>query len=148
MNNVVHGPGERWPGKQFSSLDSSGGGPNDGSVNERVARLEATVETIRAEIRESSMEIGAKVREALADQRVDVARLRADFAESKEGWTRWMIAILLSFVLGFAGLFASLWVRTQPNPQPPQASPAPIIITVPGAQQQPPPPAVAPQTQD
>lgn len=141
MSNVY----QMWqPPPRPGSLDVQPSGPNDGGVNERVAKLEATVETIRAEIRESSALIGAQIREALADQRVDVARLRADFAESKEGWTRWMIAILLSFALGFVGL----WFRTKPDPQPPQAAPAPIIITIPGAQQQAPSTPVVPASQD
>jgi hypothetical protein len=74
------------------ALAKGGGPPHDDGMNERVAKLEATVDTIRAEIRASAAEtrevirgVEAGIRATVSDYRGDItsyaSNARVDIAE-------------------------------------------------------------------
>ena len=84
-SNVYSGPWIERP------VDAGGGGPHDGDMRERVARLEATVDTIRAEIRAGAAETREAVNTSAAALRADFQSLRTDTNKDVLGIKLWIL---------------------------------------------------------
>lgn len=123
-------------GPPSGPIETGGGPPNDGHMDERLAKLEGIIPNLAT--------------------KVDVEALRGDLHKMDASIVRWMIATILTLFLGFAGLFFTMQnsihagMARAAQPAAPVAAPAspPIIIQMPPQQiqapataQPPPPPA-------
>lgn len=76
-----------WKGSSYSPIDSSGGPPNDGGMEARVAKLETNVENIV---------------EVLRDLRQDTREIR----NHQERDFRILFGVIITTTIGLAGLMA------------------------------------------
>ena len=121
------------------AIDAGGNAAQDYAMEERVAKLEQTQETIRSELRAFSSEIKTE----MAGFRVEIAGIRAEIAgvrteieksanatiryfhDSLQAQTRWFIATML-LIVGL-GISAGIFKFNQVLPAPP-VQPAPAKV--------------------
>lgn len=112
-----------------AKVDAGGEPPHDGDMRERVAKLEAGMDTIRAEIRAAGAETREAVLSAVERLRADGEKVRADTMIQIHGFKVWVLAGVLGFLV--TALLAIAGIVFKPTS-------APQIIQVPPYPAQPP----------
>jgi hypothetical protein len=111
-------------------FDGGDGGGDDGSMNERVATLEAKWEAVIPTLATKSDIEGTKT--SIAEVRTDVAGVRADVARGFADQTKWIIGAAFGGVATFIVVMTFVLNNAVPK-APAAAAQQPIIINVPGA---------------
>ena len=96
--------------------------PHHGAMDERLVKLEAEMNTVRAEIRASGAETREAVLTAVEKLRADGATLRADTVTQIQGLKVWALGGLLAFLVTV--ILAAVNLFWKPNSQPQQTTPS------------------------
>ena len=138
---VTQGPWTGSPGP-MPTVANSGGPPNDGDMDAKIAALEATVKTLATK---------DEMQKGFGELRADMQATRADIHKSMSDMKGWLIGVTITLfaALAFnqyrtdASVQASLTsVRREQSAPAPIPTPPPTVIVVP---QQPAPPPDAPK---
>lgn len=130
-------------------LDSTGGPPDNGGMEERVKKLEdgqheLKTQLVRIDARLDHIEKSMVTKTEISELRLEVltntesaktavADIRADLHKMDASIKTWMIGTVIGLMVGFGGLFLNMNKSSAPQPQP-------IVIYTPTAQPQPPAP--------
>lgn len=116
MSSLKSGP-SHWVGPPQASLDRDGGGPHDGGMETRVAKLEAVIPTLAT--------------------KADMAELRSDFHKSTNELIKWIVGTAFVGIALFITIMAFVLNNAVPKVATPSGQPAPIVIQVPAPPPQP-----------
>jgi hypothetical protein len=97
-------------------VDKGGEPPDDGVMEERIAKLEEFV-------------VDARDRMTRIETRLDQTATKADLHEGFNGMIKWVVGTAGFF--GAAAITVMTFVLNNATPKAPPASPAPIIIQIP-----------------
>lgn len=110
-----------------ASVDSATTQPHDDdAMSERVATLEQTVETIRAEMRANSAEVREIINTGIAGIRIENANVRTEVHESLSSFKTFLIGTIIALL----GIAASSFFKSATTP-PQVVQQPPFIIQVP-----------------
>lgn len=122
MSQVFHPP--NWSKSSGPGMvDSSGGPPHDGDMDDRVKKLEEFVDEARTELR------GIDVRLTKIESRLDQTATKADVTDAINGQIKWIVGTAIG--LAVAGITVMTFVLNNAVPKAASSPPTPIVITVP-----------------
>lgn len=114
---------------ESARLDRGGEPPDDGRMEQRVARLEADVSAIKIDVAIILSNYATK--NDIETLRVELGAVRSDIHKSAVETHKWMLATVIGLFIGFGGLFLAM--SNALKPASPAAPPTPAGIAAPAA---------------